>query len=109
MALAQARVSMPSTAAPGEIITIKTLIRHPMETGYRVDSRGRPIPRNIITKLTVSYAGAAVFHMDFTQGVAANPFVAFHVRARKTGDLVFTWEDQDGETITVTKTLTVAA
>ncbi|MGF1456859.1 MAG: thiosulfate oxidation carrier complex protein SoxZ [Alphaproteobacteria bacterium] len=107
MALARARVSMPDTAQPGEIITVKTLIRHPMETGYRLDSRGRSIPRHIITRLTAVYAGTEVFRMDFTQGVAANPFVAFTLRAQETGDLVCTWEDDLGETTTVTKTLTV--
>jgi sulfur-oxidizing protein SoxZ len=107
MALAPARVSMPAEAKKGEIIDIKALIRHPMETGYRVDSVGKPIPRHIVKRFTVTYAGEEVFSMDLTQGVAANPFIAFSTIVTQTGELVFTWEDDLGETVTVSKTLTV--
>lgn len=107
MALAKARVSMPDQAKRGEIIQIKTLIRHVMETGYRVDSVGKRIPRHIVASLKVDYAGVEIFAMDFTQGVAANPYVAFHTRAVETGELVFTWTDSLGAVETVRKTLTV--
>lgn len=107
MALAAARVSLPEQAKQGEIVEIKSLIRHPMETGYRVDSTGQPIPRHIVKRLTVTYAGEEVFRMELTQGVAANPFIAFSILARRTGELVFAWEDDRGEVVTVRKTLTV--
>jgi sulfur-oxidizing protein SoxZ len=107
MALAPARVSMPAEAKKGEIIDIKALIRHPMETGYRVDAVGKPIPRHIVQRFTVTYAGEDVFRMDLTQGVAANPFIAFSTIASHTGELIFTWEDDLGETVTVSETLTV--
>lgn len=107
MALAPARVSLPASAKRGEIVEIKALIRHPMETGYRVDSRGRPIPRHIVTRFAVTYAGEEVFRMDLTQGVAANPFIAFTTLARESGELVFTWEDDQGAVVRVRKHLTV--
>lgn len=107
MALASARVSMPETAKKGEIVEIKALIRHRMETGYRVDSVGQPIPRHIVKLMTVTYDGEEVFRMDFTQGVAANPFIAFSTLATQTGELIFTWEDDKGEVVTVRKELTV--
>ena len=109
MTLAAARVSMPDQARRGEIVEVKTLIRHPMETGYRVDSVGEPIPRHIVERLTVTYGGEEVFRMEMTQGVAANPFIAFALRATRTGELVFTWEDDRGDVVTVTKTLTVTS
>lgn len=109
MALAKARVSMPSEAKQGDIIMIKTLIRHTMETGYRVDATGQSIPRDIVTKLTATYNGAEIFAMDFTQGVAANPYIAFHTRALTSGELVFVWEDKNGPLATVRKTLAVTA
>jgi sulfur-oxidizing protein SoxZ len=107
MALPQARVSMPDTAKKGEPVEIKTLIRHPMETGYGVDRVGKPIPRHIVQRLTVNYNGAEIFRIDLTQGVAANPYIDFFVEAKESGDLVFTWEDDQGEVVTVTNTLTV--
>ena len=107
MALPAARVAMPALAKAGDIVEIKALIRHPMETGYRVDSVGRKIPRHIIERFTETYDGVEVFRMDMTQGIAANPFVAFSTRATKTGELVFRWHDSTGEVFVVRRTLTV--
>lgn len=107
MALAPARVSMPSEAKKGERVEIKALVRHPMETGYRIDSVGRPIPRNIITLFTVTYAGAEIFRMEMHPAIAANPYLSFAIRASVTGELVFTWSDDEGQTWVERKTLTV--
>ena len=90
------RVVVPAKANRGEVIEIKTIINHVMETGYRRDSVGRAIPRDIITKFTCTYAGEEVFRMDLFTGVAANPFVAFTTIATQTADLVFEWTDQHG-------------
>ena len=107
MTLPVARVSMPAEAKRGEVVEIKALIRHPMETGYRLDAMGRRIPRHIVQAFHVTYAGEEVFRMELTQGVSANPFFAFSTVATVTGDLDFTWEDDRGEVTTVTRRLTV--
>ena len=90
------RIVVPAKANRGEVIEIKTIINHVMETGYRRDSVGRAIARDIITKFTCTYAGEEVFRMDLFTGVAANPFVAFTTIATETADLVFEWTDQHG-------------
>ena len=95
-----ARVQVPRSAKRGEVIEIRIAIQHPMETGYRRDAMGAPVPRDIITKFTCSYGGVEVFSMDLYTGVAANPFVAFHTIATETGDLTFTWTDQHGQSLT---------
>lgn len=107
MALATARVSMPEQAQRGATVQIKALMRHPMETGYRLDAMGRPIERHIIQRFHVSYDGDEVFSIDLTQGVAANPFFAFFLKATRTGEMTFTWEDDRGAVTTVTRLLTV--
>ena len=107
MALQAARVSMPAQAKSGEVLAIKALIRHPMETGYRVDAVGQRIPRHIVRRFAVHYDGEQVFAMDMTQGVAANPFIAFSTVATRSGELVFTWEDDRGEVVEVRKPLEV--
>ena len=71
------RIVAPAKAKKGEIVEIKTLINHVMETGFRRDNVGRAIPRDIITRFTCTYAGEEVFRMDLFTGVAANPFVGF--------------------------------
>jgi sulfur-oxidizing protein SoxZ len=93
-----ARIVVPPKAARGQVIEIKTLIQHPMETGYRRNDVGEAIPRHIVQSLAVTYAGAEIFRADMTQGVAANPYVAFTTVAVTTGDIVFTWTDDKGAT-----------
>src|SRR5262249_23432239 len=90
------RIVVPAKANRGEVIEIKTLINHVMETGYRRDTVGKAIPRDIITKFTCSYAGEEVFRMDLFTGVAANPFVAFTTLATASGALIFEWTDEHG-------------
>lgn len=101
------RIVMPASAKASEIIEIKTLIQHVMEPGYRRDNMGKAIPRDIIATLTVTYDGAEIFKADLQPGTAANPYIAFHTVATKTGELVFTWVDLAGKTTTEKRKLTV--
>jgi sulfur-oxidizing protein SoxZ len=106
MALAT-RIVAPKTAAKGDIVEIKTLINHVMETGFRRDNMGRAIPRDIITRMRCTYAGEEVFAMDMFTGVAANPFVVFTTVATETGTLVFEWTDMKGEVTRAEASITV--
>ena len=105
--MARALVNVPPTAAKGEVVEIKTLIAHPMETGYRAGPGGAVLPRDIIRRLTCTYDGEVVFSAEFHPAVAANPFVAFTTVATVTGPLTFTWEGDNGFSQTATATLTV--
>lgn len=107
-AMRTARIVLPEKARKGEVVEIKTLITHPMETGFRRDHMGQAIPRDLITKLTVTYGGVEVFAMDMFTGTAANPFCAFSTVATETAELVFTWTDQSGATHAERRRLTVA-
>lgn len=101
------RISAPDTAKEGEVIELKALIQHPMETGYRRNNRGEQIERDIITNFKCTYAGNTVFQTRFGPGIAANPFLSFFTKATTTGEIEFTWTDQDGETWSETHLLTV--
>ncbi len=94
--MAGVRISVPKTAAAGEVIEIRVLIQHPMESGFRRGPRGEAIPRDIITTFECLYAGETVFSADFFPAVAANPFLTFHTRAVESGPLLFRWTDQKG-------------
>jgi sulfur-oxidizing protein SoxZ len=98
---------MPDTAKKGEIVDIKAILRHPMETGYRVDRVGQKIPRNIVTELTVTYNGTEVLRWHLQPGIAANPYIGFSTVATETGELVFTWRDDRGQVISESRSLTV--
>ncbi len=103
----KARISVPSRAHYNEIVAIKTLISHPMETGFRRNTLGQVIPRNILTRFECRYNGKTVFKATLHPAVAANPFIAFHLRAQDSGELEFIWTDQDNKVTRVTRELTV--
>lgn len=106
--MAQTRIVLPPAAKKGEVVEIKTLIQHIMETGHRRDNIGRPIERDIIKTLVVTYGGAEIFRAECGPGVAANPYFAFSTVATETGELVFTWTDEKGATTVEKRTLTVS-
>jgi sulfur-oxidizing protein SoxZ len=102
--MANALIRMPKTAKRGEVIEIKTLIQHPMETGYRAGMNGTLIPRNIIE----DFAGVEVCRMKLSSAVAANPFISFFTTATETGVLFFRWTGDEGFKVEETVSITVA-
>ena len=90
------RLRVPTKAAAGEVIEIKTLISHPMESGHRTDGEGNPIPRLIITTMTASFNGEEVFRAHWGSGVAANPYQAFMLKVDEPGELEVVWQDEAG-------------
>ena len=102
------RVRVPPTAKPGEMIEIKTLISHEMESGQRKDAAGAVIPRKIINKFTAAFNGKTVFEADWNPSISANPYQSFFYKAAESGDFTFTWKDDDGSEYKATNKLTVA-
>lgn len=105
--MAKPLVNVPREAKRGDLIEIKTLIRHPMETGFRADASGAIVPRDIIHTFTCTYDGTEVFRADLFPAIAANPFLSFFTIATTSGALVFSWTDDRGETQTETVQITV--
>lgn len=101
------RLAVPETANRGEVIELKALIQHPMESGFRRGSRGEVIPRDIITRFECTYNQELVFSADFNPAVAANPILTFYTVATETGELEFRWTDQNGESWSDRKSITV--
>ncbi len=106
--MAQTRIVLPAKAKQGETIEIKTLIQHPMETGYRRDNMGEPIPRDIIERFLVTYNGVEILNAEMGPGVAANPFFAFSTVATESGEIVFTWVDEKGNATVERREIKVA-
>lgn len=105
--LGAVRVRMPEQARRGEVIEIRALAQHPMESGFRHDNMGRPIPRHILTSFTCSYNGAEIFSATLHPAVSTNPYFLFHALATESGELVFTWKDDQGGVATHTARLVV--
>ena len=108
MAKAKPRVKLPKKATKGEVIQIKTLISHKMESGQRKDSKtGEKIPRQIINKFVCKYNGKEVFSADWHGAVSANPYMSFYTVASESGTFEFSWHDDDGSVYTKTAKIAV--
>ena len=94
--MASALINVPKSAKRGEIIEIKTLMSHIMETGYRHLASGEIVPRDIITSFACRYNGTEIFRADLYPAVAANPFVAFFTVATESGKFEFEWIGDKG-------------
>ena len=105
--MARVLINVPDRAKRGEIVEIKTLIQHPMETGYRLDRNGAKIPRDIINRFVCAYNGEEVFWAELFPAIAANPFIAFSTIATDSGEFVFSWTDDNGRMQTETRQITV--
>src|SRR5512145_3058533 len=95
-------------AKKGDIIEVKALVSHIMETGQRKDRDGKVIPRKILNKFTCTVNGKEVFSADFEPAVSANPYIQFKFKATESGLVVLTWIDDDGSKIVGEETLTVS-
>ena len=100
-------INVPARAKRGEVITIKTLISHEMETGYRHDNVGKAIPRDIISLFVCTYNGHEIFRAELHPAIAANPFIAFNTVATASGTLEFKWIGDNGFSATEQATITV--
>jgi sulfur-oxidizing protein SoxZ len=105
--IGRALVHVPPTAKRGEIIEIKTMVAHVMETGFRIGVTGKPIPRDIINQFVCTYNGEVVFRAELFPAIAANPFISFFTVATESGIFAFSWTDQNGTTKVQTAAITV--
>jgi sulfur-oxidizing protein SoxZ len=105
--MARAIVNVPKQAKRGEIIEIKTLAQHSMETGFRRTHLGQPIPRDIITQFVCTYNGTEIFRVDLFPSISANPLLAFTTVATESGTLEFKWTGDNGYAVTETAKIAV--
>jgi sulfur-oxidizing protein SoxZ len=105
--MTRALVNVPKTAKRGEIIEIRAMIQHVMETGYREGPNGIAIPRNIIKRFVCKYGGEEVFSAEMFSAIAANPYMAFSTVATESGTITFEWIDDKGETQSASAEITV--
>lgn len=94
--MARVVVAVPASAKKGDVIEIKTLAAHPMESGFRRAQTGELVPRDIITRFSCRYNGEEIFSAELFPAVAANPLVAFTTVATESGTLEFTWSGDNG-------------
>lgn len=79
------RVKVPASAAAGEVITIKTLISHQMESGQRKDADGNVIPRSIINRFTCEFNGESVIDVTMQPAISTNPYFGIRRHGSRSG------------------------
>ena len=102
------KIRVPKTAKKGDIVEIKTLLPHIMESGQRKDKDGKTIPRKIINKFTAEFNGKPVFTANLEGAIAANPYIQFFAKVEESGTFRFSWTDDDGTVVTADEKITVS-
>ena len=105
--MAAALINVPKKAKNGDVIEIKTLMSHIMETGYRHTASGEVVPRDIITSFTCRFDGEEIFRADLFPATAANPFISFFTVANNSGKFDFEWIGDNGFSETASASITV--
>ena len=101
------KIKVPNRAPIGQVITIKTLIAHPMESGVRKDEQGSLVPRDIIKSFEALFEGEVFFSVDLHPAVSADPYFAFHFKVPGPGLFSFHWHDERGESWSLDHRLSV--
>ena len=102
------RVKVPKSASAGDVVTIKTLISHTMESGQRKDSDGNIIPRSIINRFTTDFNGQNVIDVTLEPAISTNPYFQFEAIVPESGEFKFTWYDDDGSVYETSKKIEVS-
>ena len=105
--MAAALINVPKKARRGDIIEIKTLMSHIMETGFRHTAGGELVPRDIITSFVCRYNGDEIFRADLFPAIAANPFISFFTVATESGKFDFEWIGDNGFSESASAPITV--
>ncbi|MBV9065766.1 MAG: thiosulfate oxidation carrier complex protein SoxZ [Methylobacteriaceae bacterium] len=105
--MASALINVPKKAKRGDVIEIKTLMSHIMETGFRPTMAGELVPRDIITSFVCRYNGTEIFRADLFPAIAANPYLSFFTIAKDSGKFEFEWIGDNGFSETASTSITV--
>ena len=101
------KIKVPKRARVGEVITIKTLIAHPMESGVRRDENETLIPRDIIKRFEARFEGQVFFFVDLHPAISADPYFSFHFKVPGPGLFSFHWQDDQGKSWSLQQGLSV--
>jgi sulfur-oxidizing protein SoxZ len=96
MTMAFARIQWPERVLAGDVVKVRLLVQHPMDTGYLQDLLGKLVPRNVIQSLTCTWGQQEVFRVEPSSGISVNPLFEFFVRAEQTAEMHVAWIDDRG-------------
>ena len=82
------------------ITTIRAIIRHPMETGFRIDTEtGELVPQHYIKKILFKHNAKVIVSCDWSRAVSKNPYLSFMFKNSNIGDKIeITWFESNDST-----------
>jgi sulfur-oxidizing protein SoxZ len=92
----EARIRVPAQIRKGDVITVHSIVSHPMDTGFFRTRDGDPIPAYFIKDVVVTYGDREVARFEWTSGVSRDPVVTFTLRADRAAPLTMVWTDNKG-------------
>jgi sulfur-oxidizing protein SoxZ len=96
--IGEARIRVPDQIRLGDLITVNSIISHPMDTGFFRTPEGKPIPAYFIKQVVVTYGDREVARFEWTSGISRDPVVSFTLKADKEVPLTMVWTDNKGAT-----------
>ena len=89
-------IKMRSKESNG-VVTVKALIKHPMETGQRKNKKtGDMIPAHYIQEVHSKANGKDVITIHWGPAVSKNPYLTFKYKGNKGDDVEISWVDNQG-------------
>ncbi len=93
------RLSLSGPVRPNAEVEVRLLLGHVMETGFRHDSSGVQVAKDILQFVKVHVGDVLVFEAELGTGMAANPMFFFSFTLPpQAGDMVVSWADHQGRT-----------
>ena len=107
--IGDARIRLPDRIARGDIITVNSIVSHPMDTGFFRTKDGDPIPAYFINEVVITYGGDEIARFEWTSGISRDPVVSFTLRADREAPLAITWKDNKGGVYSQSANITFTA
>jgi sulfur-oxidizing protein SoxZ len=104
----EARIRIPEQIRKGDVITVHSIVSHPMDTGFFRTRDGDPIPAYFIKDVVVTYGDQEVARFEWTSGISRDPVVTFTIRADREAPLTMVWTDNKGGVYRQSATVTFA-
>lgn len=92
----EARIRLPARITKGDIITVNSIVSHPMDTGLFRTKEGVPIPKYVIEEVVITYGQEEVARFEWSSGISRDPVVTFTLRADREAPLTMVWRDNKG-------------
>ena len=92
----RAILTLPASARVGEVVEVRALAQHPMETGYRRSGEGELLPRDLLRRVECRFEGELVFAAELHAAISANPYLAFQLKVPRAGSVTVTWQGDRG-------------